>query len=455
MSLADAAARWNRRLRAEKSDPQGDRAALEALALACGRFSPWVGLEEAEPPESLLLDITGVAVLFGGEEALGRAVLQAVASQRLTCYAAIADTVGMAWAAAHFHSAHALQPTLVPTGETAALLAESPVEALRLSPAALDDLADFGLKTVRELLALPRASLTSRLGPELLTRLHQALGETPETIAPVKADREFSVAWEFETATDRAETILAVLERLCASLAASLDEQGCGAGELACTLTCQPTSKVALAVGLFEPAADAGHFVELLRLQLERVTLPGPVAGLRLEALRTSQTALRQQELFADGAQANEREFSLLVNRLAGRLGRNAVVRPVPRAEAQPELAWRAEPLLDGGANKRRRKPSSVRASCGPLERPLLLFQPPVPIETTAVAPDGPPSRFDYRGRTHCIAGCFGPERIETGWWRKRGVRRDYYRIQTEQGARFWLFRSLPSGRWYLHGEFA
>jgi protein ImuB len=76
-------------------------------------------------------------------------------------------------------------------------------------------------------------------------------------------------------------------------------------------------------------------------------------------------------------------------------------------------------------------------------------------LQATALAPDGPPVRFAYRGQAHQIARHQGPERIETGWWRKRGVRRDYYRVETEQGTRFWLFRSLTSGRWYLHGEFA
>jgi protein ImuB len=89
------------------------------------------------------------------------------------------------------------------------------------------------------------------------------------------------------------------------------------------------------------------------------------------------------------------------------------------------------------------------------LERPLFLFRPPIPILVTAVVPDGPPARFSCDGGTQNITRHFGPERIETGWWRKRGVRRDYYRVETETGSRFWLFRSLGDGRWYLHGEFS
>lgn len=455
MSYADATARWHRRLHLASCDAPADRADLERLARELDRFSPLVGLEDAERPESLLLDITGVAALFGGERALARAASEALWAQRLSCQVAIADTLGLAWAAAHVHDTGRRQPTLVPAGESAAFLARLPVEALRLSPATLAQLAEFGLRTVGDLLSLPRSSLISRLGAELLGRLDQALGHSPETIVPVQAARQFAAAWEFETATPRTEIILAVLEPLCDSLAAALHQQGYGALELCCTLTCEPKSQTIVSVGLFEPAADAHHFFELLRLQFERLALEGPVAGLHLAALRTSQISARQRDLFGDDHRAEEWEFSLLVNRLAGRLGQSSVVRPVPRADAQPELAWREVPLLERGVPQRRRKSSSCLPSVGAGERPLFLFRPPLGIETTAISPDGPPVQFVYDGQTQQVARHFGPERIETGWWRKRGVRRDYYRVETERGGRFWLFRSLSNGRWYLQGEFA
>jgi len=55
-------------------DPAADRRALLELAAACGRFSPLVGVEDSPAPECLLLDISRVAMLFGGERALARRV---------------------------------------------------------------------------------------------------------------------------------------------------------------------------------------------------------------------------------------------------------------------------------------------------------------------------------------------------------------------------------------------
>jgi protein ImuB len=87
-------------------------------------------------------------------------------------------------------------------------------------------------------------------------------------------------------------------------------------------------------------------------------------------------------------------------------------------------------------------------------DRPLHLRPRPLRVLVVGIAPDGPPARFRLAGRDHRVARAWGPERIETGWWRTRCVRRDYYQVETTSGERFWLFRELAGGGWFLHGEF-
>jgi protein ImuB len=70
-----------------------------------------------------------------------------------------------------------------------------------------------------------------------------------------------------------------------------------------------------------------------------------------------------------------------------------------------------------------------------------------------AVAPYGPPNQFHYMC-DYRIEKSWGPERIQTGWWRGRYVQRDYYRVETAEGKQFWIFRDLRSGNWFLHGAF-
>jgi protein ImuB len=76
-------------------------------------------------------------------------------------------------------------------------------------------------------------------------------------------------------------------------------------------------------------------------------------------------------------------------------------------------------------------------------------------LAVLAVAPEGPPVKFQLAGRDQRILRAWGPERIETGWWRGGCVRRDYYQVETTAGGRYWLFRELNSGRWFLHGKFS
>jgi protein ImuB len=68
--------------------------------------------------------------------------------------------------------------------------------------------------------------------------------------------------------------------------------------------------------------------------------------------------------------------------------------------------------------------------------------------------PGGIEGPFSVGGRQQRIVRRVGPERIETGWWRGRGVARDYYRVETATGRCYWVFRQLPSGPWFLHGMF-
>jgi hypothetical protein len=138
------------------------------------------------------------------------------------------------------------------------------------------------------------------------------------------------------------------------------------------------------------------------------------------------------------------------------------VVRCRLQREAQPELAYAAEPLVDG--HHRPLKPDTKRRplkrivangiGMGPLDRPLYLLRRPAPLETLSVVPDGPPIQFRRSGQRYVVTRHWGPERIETGWWRGQSAWRDYYRVETTEGRRFWLFRRRRDGRWFLHGIF-
>jgi protein ImuB len=392
----------------------------------------------------LLLDVTGLEHIFGSAESLARQVQQDLEGQGYEVRLAVADTVGLAWAWAHHMHPQNATDTL-------------PVAALRLSDPVLDLLGQLGIATVGQLKQIARGSLAARLGNEPLRRLDQLTGAVTEPIVPHQPLTELTVSWSLEFPTSRREAIAQVLLRLVERLVQQVIPTDQGMVELSCRLQCEGEGGRALdlPVGLFRPSIDAKYLVELLLLRLDQTALPGPIANLCVSVPATAPLVWRQQELFGASSLAAERQLSLLVNRLSGRLGAGRVVRAVPHAGHQPERSFRYVPLT-GGPDKPKR-PAAKRpppTAVQPGQWPLALYAAPRPIEVMSVVPDGPLVWFRDAARRQRVARQWGPQRIATGWWRGRSVERDYYRIETESGTRFWIFRRLPDGNWFLHGEF-
>ena len=144
-------------LETAEADPEGDLAALTALADWCVRFSPAAALD---PPDGLFLDITGVAHLWDGEAAMLDDLIARLARAGIAARGAVAESAGAAWALARFGE----DRTLAEPGAEAALLSQLPTQALRLEPETAAQLARLGLARVGLIAALPRDQLARRFG---------------------------------------------------------------------------------------------------------------------------------------------------------------------------------------------------------------------------------------------------------------------------------------------------
>lgn len=523
-------------------DQAADRTALEKLAQWCHRFSPSVGWEmAADPqqgnaPDALLLDATNLGPLFGGEAAWAAAVAAGFERLGLQARIVVADSPAAALAVAKFPESrdrrsrngakpeirstrfeanpkfqnakrteadrqHGLEshapnlfrhsdfdiralPHIIPSGQNAAALAPLPPAALRLAPPMAETLQHLGVECVGQLLALPRDQLQSRLGPEVLWRIDQALGRTDEPLHTVAPPPEATVERLLEFPLADRGLIEQIVAGLIEQLAWQLARRNSGALAVACRLECVEAAPAEFTAGLYQPTADPRQIGEIIGMQLERLRLAGPVEVVSVTAVRTARLGERQRSLF-DGEEKPRRSPQLagLVNRLASRLGEGQVVRYQLQRDPQPEHAFRREPLVDvptSGHNKpprltspttttrtrRDRRPTeppllassatttTSPAMAAPLDRPWQVLPAPQPLEVLAIAPEGPPARFRFAGADHQVARHWGPERIETGWQRRRLIRRDYYRVETTTGVRAWLFRRRGDGGWFLHGWF-
>src|SRR5262245_61865313 len=211
-------------------DPERDRRALQRLAEWAERYSPIVGLEESPAPQSLLLDVTGCAEYFRGEDRLAQRAVRELGEEGWIARVAVADTVGAAWALAHL----VRNFSILPPGETERVLLPLPLSALRLSSEAIEMLKELGIERIGQLADLPRAGVPGRFGPLVLERLDQAMGRRPELIVPHRAVAEVQAGFAFEYATEQRQPLLFALDQLLERIEATLRDRNRGARRVEC-----------------------------------------------------------------------------------------------------------------------------------------------------------------------------------------------------------------------------
>lgn len=426
------------------AQPLEDAKALHALAVACLRFSPWVSVGGAD---GVWIDATGVAHLFGGEQAMVVRIAKILARNGLSARVAMASTPGAAWALSHYAEA----PVVVSHGKED--LDPLPVMALRVGADVARSLWRVGIKTIGALKAIPRSTLPLRFGKELVLRLDQALGHRAEAIdcmvPPEARRREIAFAEPISTAEDIRRTAAKLVHELCRDLEAKQE----GARKLDLVFRRADNTLQALRIGTGRPSRDPKHLLKLLAEHMDTVAPGFGIDGASLTAWKTAPLSPTQTDSEGAGA-AHDGDLAMLTDHLANRLGPRSVYCLIPAATHIPERAQKyaaptAEPSSDGW-------PAS-------LPRPVRLFSPPEPVEVMSLLPDHPPARFFWRGILRKVRCADGPERVCGEWWLNRDEvteTRDYFRVEDEQGGRYWLFRDNRLTRnqshlWFLHGIFA
>jgi protein ImuB len=456
MTVADARALCPG-LRLKEQDPVAEAATLTAIADWHRRFTP---LAAPDPPDGVLLDVTGAAQLFGGETKLLDEIESRLAAQGFAARAALAPGPALARALARFSNMRLVSPQ-ASQQEIEALAATLPTAALGLPEPKAERLARAGLRNVGDLLARPRAPLAARLGPEAMSRLDALACRRRDPIAPRYETPDFIVERRFPEGLTHIAYIEATLKRLASDLQAPLERQGVGARRLEAEFYRVDGVVKRLTVGTSRPLRDPERIFALLRERLGVLAEAGLDAGYGFDVLRLGAGMIErldaEQPRFAgSGSAAPSDDFGDLLDRLAARLGQARVQRLYPRAQHWPEYAVAAapasypQPLVGPGER------------FSPFARPLRLLERAEPIETAELGLQGPPQRFRWRRLWREIAAFEGPERIEPPWWQapQNAAARDYFIVMDKDGARMWLYREnerrgeKTETRWFVHGVF-
>jgi protein ImuB len=370
-----------------------------------------------------------------------RALLQRLADQGFAARAAIADTPGLAHAAAR----HASQPvSIVPPG--APMPVDFPLEALRLPPDICDALRRLGIRTTGQAASIARGPMARRFGKIIALRLDQAAGTVFEPIVPLAPPAAIQARQAFAEPLLTAEAFASVITRLTATVCTALERAGQGARRLDLLFERVDGSIQAIRAGSARPMRDAAHLGRMLADRLEKVD-----PGLGVEAMRLLVSAadtLGPEQVAASLFEAPAADLAPLIDRLTNRLGAARVYRVAPAESHMPERTLRRVPPL---AAIDTTWPRAV-------PRPVRLLDPPQQIEALMDQPDDAPVAFTWRRVCHTVRRADGPERLGGEWWRDAAdddAQRDYFQVEDDTGRRFWLFRGKTpdaKSRWFLHG---
>ncbi len=470
-----------------------DRTFLTLLRRWAGKFSPWVS-EEAS--DGLVIDLTGCAHLFGGEEALMEVVETDCGDLGLSVRMGIADTVGAAWALARYSGAGAggarsgddiaqearatrsraakrrhwerggpapeapLPPDrsarIAAPGQTRSALAPLPIAALRLDADTVQTLNRLGLRRIGELSGQPRAALARRFGRHLIRRLDQAMAVEPEPVNPARAPDHFVVRLTLPEPVGLRDDLLAALDRLLPPLSVKLRQAGRGVRRIRMECHRSDHTMDIVEVGLARPSAEPDRIRPLLAMKVEDIDAGFGIDMIRLEALVTEPVYAHQHrghaEAAADGAArlAGSDNMADLLGRIGGRIGLDQITRLHPADSHIPEKTSRT--LAAAWSEPAAAWPRPCRS------RPLEIWRPEI-----VTAHDVPhlPATFRWRNRVFETRAGLGPERIAPEWWLddpdwRSGVR-DYWRVTTRTGERLWLYYAhggALSPGWFCHGSF-
>jgi len=383
-------------------DPAGDLAFLERLALWAQRWGPWSALD---PSDGVLVDVTGVAHLYGGESALLADADRRLTARGLTARLALASTTGAAWALSHYGEfltgtgrgttvggggaragipdlaaplgkpagapppcfAHGRAgapgstgwtapgspfcPVTPPSPDGGGMLDDLPIAALRLDPATQLVLRRLGLKRVGELSGVARDALARRFrtvrapAANPLVRLDQLLGRVPEPLLPVLAKPVPLVQRRLAEPIRHRSLLDRVVEDLAEDLVRLLEGQGQGARRIELALWKVDGEVLLRKLELAEASRDAAHLVRLFAARLDDLDAGFGIELARLAAPWCQPLALSQRDLDA-AAEVHGTSLAACIDRLSVRLGAAAVRRAELYPSHWPERAQRWVSLL-------------------------------------------------------------------------------------------------------------
>lgn len=432
-------------------------------------------LEDAAP-DAIILDLAGLASLFGPEEKIASQLIERALKLGLIANVAVASNMESA-----LHAARGFPGiTVIPPGEEARRLGSLPVSALLPSAEILETLEHWGVRNCAALGTLPVLELSERLGQEGV-RLHElARGVRTRSLTLAEPALFFEEEMELEDSVEELEPLAfllgRLLDQLCARLAArslaastiqvrfdlkpSFEKDFCSLSENSLGKSAPKTYQKTLALPV--PMRDSKMLLKLLRLHLQRDPPLAPIVKITMTA-DPARPRVAQGGLFLP-ASPDPEKLELTVARIANLVGDANIGSPESTDTHRPDEFRMSRFATSLGAAENRRKNGRSAAEAGRENGarengrarrksdvvPAIafrVFRPSVPASVELC--EGRPVRVGFRGMRGDVVAACGPWRTSGDWWREDGWQQDEWDLEI----RFYYSSRLPAEHPYKNGQ--
>jgi protein ImuB len=431
--------------------PEAERAALMSLAEPLLLIAPAFQLC---PPDGLWLDASAAA-LCHGEEGLCRRALEICASRGYRACAAIASEVFTARALTR-HGRKAVQ-VILPQNAGRALEA-LPLSALEhIDGSAVAALRSLGLTALGEVASLPPGALLARMGTAGLLVHRLCRGEDDTAFVPTSLPEVLEESIDLDWPAESLEPLLFALKTTLDRLCARLWGRKRAAIHLVLTLKLDPAGEARVSLVLARPSARPKLLLELAKHRIADLTLPNPVASLKVTVERSCDDPGTQLGLGDEPE--GDAALEVVLSRLSSVLGEDALFAAQLEPVHRPEAAYAAKSFHPPAIAKGLLADAEHKIRTTPQGEELLVQRPSRVLErpaSLAVNLDGEGDLRSARllGKHRKVLALCGPERLSGEWWGDASYNRDYYRVYFDGFGPAWIFRDARDGRFYLHGMF-
>lgn len=430
-------------------DTKKEQYRFEELLRSLQNFSPHV--EQAKSGVAYL-DVWGFKRKYPKEKNLAEQLISFVRVQNYPIRLGIAGNKFTSLVGASISPIYSY--TVIPRGTEKEFLKTQPIQLLPIDQEQYERLYRLGIRTMGQFVILPDQEVAERFGSEGTHLLKLARGEDDDPIKPTELDKKEKQTRELESPLGTQIGILFYVNSILEKKLSGLARKGLACENILVALKAADDNEIPIQISLAQQTNSPKAFIDILRLELEKISLPAPVSEIRVSIQRTSPLLSEQLNLYQ---KRGANPLDQILAKLKRIVGNGNVLSLKMTSCHRPEGQFQLVPFASG--HKEKVKDPKFR---------IAVSEPPVGFSRNSISgfrlynPPKPATVREENGLIKFIIADSwygevvrqnGPWELSGEWW-SEGYDRSYFEIELSGGERYLVFFNNSTQKWFVQGIF-